>query len=177
MAGFDVANAHITEKTVYLEDNTRIYYPMVSFNANAYLGYKPGNRLGISLEPGFIQKGGIYKSPFNENAEDVRVQLNYTQIPALFDIYISNRLFFTLGPEFAGMVSAKAKSKSGSNSIYKLYDRHSEISGMAGFNYSILEFLDIGLRYSHALTPSRSMHFTDDFGIDIGESKEYNQYF
>ena len=53
-----------------------------------------------------------------------------------------------------------------------------ELSGLIGINYSLIENLDIGLRYNHGLTCISKLVFTDIMGNETGEHyNEYNQYF
>ena len=39
LTGFDIANAQLTNKP-HIEGNSRVYYPMISFNANGTLDLK-----------------------------------------------------------------------------------------------------------------------------------------
>jgi hypothetical protein len=80
LAGLDVANAHRVRPEFY----DRYFYPMITFNVNGYAGYKSAGFWGLSVEPGFIQKGGN-RDPSLKSEEDnyVRYQLNYIQVPFL----------------------------------------------------------------------------------------------
>jgi len=172
LAGFDVVNARLTNKPE-TEGDSRVFYPMISFNANGYVGFKSARFWGISCEPGFIQKGGVTKGVNN----NIRIQLNYIQIPILFDFFIQDKIFISVGPELSYMINAKARSKDNSNDISDLYDKDFEVSGMIGINYNIIDKLDLGLRYNHGLTYISKIAWTNAIGEFQGESKEYNQYF
>lgn len=148
---------------------------MISFSANGYLGYKSSQIWGISLEPGFIQKGGIQGRDIHN--ENIKIKLAYIQVPVLVDIYLSDKIFFSIGPEFAYLISAKAKSKAYSNDISGFYDKKFEISGLMGLNYTIIDKVDIGIRYNHGLIYTQKIIMTDSMGLPLGEIKEYNQYF
>jgi hypothetical protein len=167
-AGFDVANSHVTG----LLSSGRMYYPMISYNINGYLGYKINGLIGVSIEPGFIQKGGLEKGN-----PDFRVQNNYIQIPLLIDYFINDKFYLSLGPEFAYLINAKAKSTNKTNDITKYYDRRNELSGLIGINYNIYKGFDIGLRYNHGLTYYSKVDLVNENGDKVGEVKEYNQYF
>jgi hypothetical protein len=171
VTGFDITDARLSEK-LDINGDYNGYDPMISFNVNGYIGYKSAGFWGLSVEPGFIQKGGI------QTYSDVKVrfQLNYIQMPILADIYISDKLFVSVGPELGYMINAKAKSKDYSNDITDIYDKRFELSGLIGVNYSIIKNVDIGIRYSYGLTYTSKMTLTDEQGNDKGEIKEFNQY-
>ena len=167
-AGFDIANSHMTN----LPKGERLYYPMISYNFNGYLGYKINGLFGASIDPGFIQKGGLQKGN-----TDIRFQYNYIQIPILVDLFVTDRFFISIGPEFAYLINAKAKSANNSNDITQYYDRRKELSALVGLNYNLNKWLDIGLRYNHGLTYTSKIILANENGDIIGEMKEYNQYF
>ena len=176
LVGLDIANAHLTDKPD-IEGDLRMYYPMIAFNANGFIEFKSTGFVGFSTEPGFIQKGGLQKYDKDNKDDDVRIQLNYIQIPILVDLYMSNKLFLSIGPELAYMINARAKSKDNSYDISNLYDNEFEISGLIGINYNIIEKIDVGLRYSHGLSYTMKILWRSGFGDYVGESKDYNQYF
>ncbi len=171
LAGFDVANSRLTNKPK--EFDSRLFYPIISFNVNGYVGYKSGEILGMSAEPGFIQKGGRQKGMEG----DIRIQINYLQLPILLDLYVSDKIFISIGPELSYLINAKAKSKQYSNDITDQYEKKVELSGIVGINYKMTDKLDIGFRYNHGLTYTTKITFTDEFGNEQGDMKEYNQYF
>lgn len=171
LAGFDVANSHLTNKPNGYD--SRFYYPIISFNANGYVGYKNAGFWGISAEPGFIQKGGRQKGI----DDDIRIHLNYLQLPILLDLYMSDKIFISIGPELSYMINAKAKSKHYSNNITEWYEKRVELSAIVGINYQLTDKLDIGFRYNHGLTYTSKIIFTDEFGTELRDIKEYNQYF
>ena len=175
VAGFDVANSRITNKPDSVSDS-RAYYSMISFNVNGYIGFKSASFWGLSIEPGFIQKGGIIQYKDNRD-KDVRVQSNYIQLPVLLDLNLTDKLFISIGPEFAYMINTKGKSKDLSVDITDLYDNEFEISGLIGINYNIIKNIDLGLRYNHGLTYIQEFTYTNALGETVGEGKVYNQYF
>lgn len=100
-----------------------------SFNINGYLGYNLNPKFGLSIEPGYIQKG-IYN-----------FKLNYIQVPTLFDYYVTDKFFVNIGPEFAYLLNSS-----------NIFDNRFEISGMIGLNYNFYKNFDLGLSYSRAFT-------------------------
>ncbi len=176
LGGFDIVKAHMTNMPDK-EYTSKFYDPMISYNVNGYFGYKSEGFWGISIEPGFIQKGGAQKFDKETKEDDVRVELNYIQIPVLFDVYLNSRFFFSIGPELAYMVNARAKSIDFNNDIRTSYTREFEISSLFGINLNVIKNIDIGLRYNHGITNLSEIIWLDDTGREKGiHSREFNQY-
>jgi len=171
LVGYDISKNSFTD----MPDNplNPKYYPMISFNVNGYMGYKSTGLLGFSVEPGFIRKG--YSQKFQ--AGKVRYQLQYLQMPVLADIYITEKLFLSVGPEIAYLLNTRVKTKNDAYLSNYLYKRQFELSGIIGLNYKITEKVDFGFRYNHGLTNTREIIYTDDQGLLIAKPKEFNQYF
>ena len=172
LAGFDVAKSYLANN---IPENTANsdYHPMISYNVNGYIGYKSKGIWGLSVEPGFIQKG--YSIKFQNH--NVRFQLNYLQMPVLADIYFTDKIFLSVGPELAYLLNAKIKTVSDKGDISDIYDRKFELSGIAGINYKITGKFDAGFRYSHGFMYTMEIPYTDANGHLIAKSEEYNQYF
>lgn len=172
LGGMDIAKSYLTD----LPDNSAAseYYPMISYNLNGYIAYKTAGIFGISAEPGFIQKGFIQKY----EGSNLRFQLNYLQIPVFADIHITNKIFLSVGPEFAYLLNAKIKPVNDKGDKIDLYDKRKfEISAIAGLNYEITNKFDAGLRYSRGLTYTVELNYTDANGHLVANPKEFNQYF
>ena len=147
----------------------------VSFNVNAFVAYKNSERWGISVEPGFIQKGFSLPVENGTIQGDAKIRLNYIQLPVLAEFYATKKLYFSVGPEFAYLLNAKYKMQEKTD-ITDIYDNRFEVSGLAGVNYNIYKNFDIGLRYSRGLTKTSGIIFMNEQGEYTGESKEFNQY-
>lgn len=173
-AGFDISKTQVIYKA-NINNESRLYYPMISFNVNGFLGYKGTSLIGISMEPGYIQKGGVEHFNNGQNT-NIRFQLDYVQIPISMEIYLTKKFTLLIGPEIAYMIKATAKSKNGSNSILNRYDNRTEVSGLIGLNYHLLGNFNIGIRYNHGLTNTSETQVTDGNGNILGKAKEYNQY-
>lgn len=172
LGGLDIANSRWTNKPDFTGDS-HIFNPMLSFNINGFIGYRSNGRFGLSAEPGFIRKGGRA----SENLGNYRLELNYIQMPLLTDWYLTDKWMISIGPEFAYLIKAVAKSKNFSNNITDNYDYKFEVSGLVGVTYSIGKHTDLGVRYNHGITRVLETTWTDMSGIQTGVSREYNQYF
>ena len=105
-----------------------------------------------------------------------QLRLNYIQLPLLAEFYITKKLFLSVGPEFAYLMSAKVNNDGNKTDVSNGYNPKFEISGMAAINYAIFPRVDIALRYSHGFTTTSEISFTDIHGQPCGEAKEKNQY-
>ncbi len=168
VAGFNLVDIRLTDSPPVEEG---IFNPMVSFNANGYIGYRRGSFWVLSLEPGIIQKG------YSRNAGDkrFRTQLNYIHMPVLADIYITDRIFISAGLEVGYMVNARAGTGKSSYRITGYYDNRFEVSALGGIGCRISERADIGLRYGHALIHNYA-GLRDISGMPVFGVKQYNQY-
>ena len=172
-AGVDVTNIRLSNScTYYLVQ----YDPMVAFNLNAFAAYRSASFWGITAEPGLIRKGAIISGAYDLEKHESHLRLNYIQLPLLADFYITKKLFLSVGPEFAYLMSAKVNNDGNTADISNAYDNKFEVSGMAAISYTILPRVDIALRYSHGLTTISEMEFTNEMGEPVGEAKEKNQY-
>jgi hypothetical protein len=173
LAGLDVVDG--ISKTVpdiefeeyYLGKND----PMISFNMNGFASYKSAGTLGFSVEPGFIKKGYTFKGYGQES----RFEYNYIHMPLLADLYITDKLYFSIGPEIGIMINARIKSEDHTAEI-DIVDKL-ELSGLLGVTYNISEKVGVGLRYNRGFTHIQTFHWFDEDGSILGETKDYNQYF
>jgi hypothetical protein len=147
--------------------------PRISFNINGYLEYKTSKLLGLSIEPGFIQKG--YKFSHDEGrADDIIIKLNYIQFPIQANFYLTKKVFLSFGPEFSYKINSRVKEEDYSGDASDLYNKKFEISGLAGINLIIIKRINLGFRYNHGITNIFNMNAFGNSGID--ESKEFNTY-
>lgn len=171
--GLGIANIHI-KNLPDSENNSDIFSPTPSYSINGYVNYKSKGLWGFSFEPGLIKKGWISnKGNNNEN----KIGLKYLQVPILSDVYISDKFYFSIGPEINYLLNAKNNSSYGTEKITDL-NRKFELAGIAGGAYKIFPNLDIGIRYSHGLTQISDKIFwvTDEFNQNPTQLKDYNQY-
>jgi hypothetical protein len=176
LSGLVVSNARIADK-IDTQKDYRVFYPMYSFNINGFIAYKISNTWGIAAEPGFITKGGIVSFGINHYTSVIDMKLNYIQLPILANFYVTNKLFISMGPEFAYMINSKENLPLVGTGLIYFKENAFEVSGLVGLNYSLSKKVDIGLRYNHGFTKISILQWTDGYGPVIGESKVYNQYF
>lgn len=145
-------------------ENTRLKYlspeyvypyyfdPVLTWSSNLVLSYKGKRRLGLSLEPGYIQKGGNYRQFLFLPDRTVRFKVNYFQMPVLFDWYLSKRFCLSIGPEVGYLINFKTEERGVSNNYTNCLDRRVELAGVLGVQYEIANRLYLALRFSRSLT-------------------------
>lgn len=174
--GMVVANSHLLFEPE-LERDINSYDPIISYDINGSFSFRNKGFWGISTEPGYIQKGELQIYNKDDPHDDVRVQLNYFQIPILWQFYFAKIIFVSLGPEIAYLVNVKAKSESNKVDISKYFEKKFEASGIIGAGVNLINHIDIEFRYNHGITYLRKLPVVDYLGRQQGEVTEYNQYF
>lgn len=152
------------------------YSSLLCYSLNASFNFKSKKHFGLTLEPGYIQKGGILRNDPDNKNDDFSHHIRYAQIPILANWYFGKNFFISAGPEFGLLLNAIEKNGSTSHDYTLYYNNHFEISALVGINFSITKFMDIGLRYGHGLTDTSNFTFTDITGVPVGTAKEYNRY-
>ncbi|HNX67298.1 MAG TPA: porin family protein [Bacteroidales bacterium] len=179
-AGMNLCNPQVADKSDYTDG--RVFYPLVSFGVNGYFSIKSNSFWGLSVEPGFIRKGGthhnirIFTDGKLYSPQDFKYISNYIQLPLFADFYVTDKLYISAGPELAYHLNSKAKGEYLTEDISDNYKRL-ELSGSVRLTYSLLRNLDCALTYNHGLTSSSEIEWADELYNAIGISKVYNQYF
>ena len=172
-SGVGGAQIHLTDLPDP-EVNSYLISPILSYSINGTLNYRSKGLWGFSIEPGLIKKGWISNKDYHD---ENKIRLHYLQLPILSDLYLTDNLYFSIGPEINYLLTAKNKSNYGTEKINDL-NRKFELSGVVSGAYKIFDILDIGVRYSHSLTQTSDKVFwgTDELNENPKELKDYNQY-
>ena len=166
--GVDIANTTLKINSLGGSESTNL---ITTFNLNGIIEYNLTNKIGISIEPGFMQKGKSLKVILG-----YRNYNNYIQMPILANIHISNKLYISCGPEISYLLNADIKPKDKPYDTGSQYDTPLELSGILGINYNIYKNLFLCLRYNRSLTHiSKNLYGYED-SITYGYGYEYNQY-
>lgn len=176
-AGGDLST--LTEKVTEVLPPT-IVSPYTSrdfkYLANFQIGFvskvQLNDKIGFTIEPGFIQKGAKDKDL------GINLRFGYLDMPVILYYNPITKFKFEIGPELG----------------YQLYYQHNvnrnklpfskwDFSAIIGLSYDINEKINVGARYSYGLSKMRNnIVFTDDVvggqsitgNIDIDK---YNRYF
>lgn len=145
--------------------------PMKSFNFNFYYELYQIGKYGISIEPGFIQKGAIER--IYSKTSEYKNMLNSFQLPVLGNIEIFDNVILSLGFEIDFLINAKYRILGDSDSRINYsydYSRWNNYSALLGAGFRLSRTFDIGLRYSHGISStSKNVWFSDPFGQPTGE--------
>ncbi len=177
-AGLGISNINITNSP---NNQQTDFSSIMSYIFNGYLSYKSQGFWGFTLEPGVTRKG--WNMSNNAENSESKIKLHYLQLPALSDFYLSDKLYFSLGPEISYLLSAKSKFENNNNSgteELKGYFSKFELSALVSINYKINGNFSIGCRYNHAVTEVADGIGWGDYDGNVEnfiESNDYNQYF
>ncbi len=130
-----------------------IITPEFTFNINAYFKYSFNNRLGISIEPGYIFKAvNAKKNPSSigptGSADEFDVRLNFLNLPLLLNLNINEKFAIHIGPEFAYNINTSISPMLRSDRFSNKF----ELSSTIGVQYRIFKKSDIGMRFNYGLT-------------------------
>lgn len=152
-------------------------YFKVGVNAGAVLYTRISDRYSLSMELLFSQKGAA--SNFRQNSASKtftivtqKINLNYAEIPILFNVYDKKKSHLGIGLSYAQLISA---SETLTTSPSYSYDpaQHTfikrDINFIAGANLFLLKGLYANLRFQYSVLPIRT-----DIDYEVARSKQYN---
>lgn len=157
--GFNQVGMRITDGPAGISYTSR-----PSYSLGLTIHDKLGEKLGIRLEPGYIEKGATYKDAATGKSD---LRLHYLNLPFLLSYTPFNHFYVEAGPEFGYLFDANNAA----------YDQALEISGILGLSYDIHERVNAGMRYSMGLTKIADISQTDAAGNEMASTKQYTQYF
>jgi len=165
--GFDIATIH--QNPLDPTQSGQPYTRISAYNFNLILTLKNRSIWGISVEPGFIKKGGqIYKS---------KTVLNYFQMPISGTLKIYRELNLVFGPEFSYMLSAKGINSNSTIDISGIFNKKFEMSVFGGMKYNFGKRIGIGIKYNQGLSYiNKSPQYGKNFEI-IRWLYDRNRYF
>ena len=200
IGGMDVSAFRMSNTPSEKIGTSWVYNPLVGFNVNASAEYK-NETWGLSIEPGFIQKGGVqlfgyanFLSRYTTNYH-VETRLNYLQLPLLYNIYLSDIFCLSVGGEYSYLIHSDSKLTKTPNSIDKTlvafdstqdqfnskyitnnFPNHHELSGIIGISYALTDEVDVRLRYSYGATELATVSWMDQSGFIYSASHIRNHY-
>lgn len=119
--------------------------------------------MGVSIEPGYIQKGANFKDSIN-------YRLNYLNVPILLHFKPLKYLDFHAGPEIAFLMRATGVHSDYQEKQTSLYNKRWDLSGVVGVNVALTYYMDLGFRYNN------SFFKVTQYDPNIGYSDIKNQY-
>ncbi len=147
----------------------------LGFQFNAILKYNFNEKFGVSIEPGFTNRGAIWSS---SGYSDIKTNLNYLILPILANYTLFNKFSIFIGPECSYRISPKDKTDGKTNDVNSLYNSKIDLGVITGLSYQILDKFNIGVRYNRGfISTIKDIRFRDEYGHDIGEANVFNQGF
>lgn len=148
------------------------YAPVVNMQVNGFIRYKTKGIFGISLEPGYVNKG-TYIEFTKDNVNNHRLLLGYINCPFLIDFYWK-KWSVSFGPEYSFLFNETVDYAHFSLPSYS-YNRN-ELSGRVSLLYRLNDNLGLMLAGNRGLTSISTIYYTNEVGEVIGTGKEFNQF-
>ncbi len=128
--------------------------PIVAYGVHGYIGIRPSHRFGLSFEPGYSRRGGKVGLLPEVVPVDATWKMDYIQLPALLDFYVTDRISVSAGPELAWRVNSNAEYL---GVVSASLDQKFSAGILAGIQVAIHDNVEVGVRYHRALTPAASI--------------------
>ncbi|MFY0594664.1 porin family protein [Roseivirga sp.] len=102
---------------------------------------------GFSIEPGYHLKG----TRVDDSELDYR--FNFLSTPVLLDLYPTDKIKISVGPEFSYLMSPKNRFNDTTKvDLTGTYTRKWEVAGTVGVSFALDYFVNFGLRYTKGFT-------------------------
>lgn len=152
-------------------------YFKVGVNAGAVLYTRISDRYSLSMELLFSQKGA--SSNFRQNSASKtftivtqKINLNYAEIPVLFNVYDKNKSHIGIGLSYAQLISANETITTSPSYNYDPAQHpfiKRDLNFIAGANLFLAKGLYANLRFQYSVLPIRT-----SIDYEVARSKQYN---
>jgi len=133
----------------------------------AFIIYPLNKKSNLKMELQFNQKGS--KKPYIENSlQTYSFQLNYLEIPILFDYKVRQFVSIESGVSLGYLVSFKEENESGEMITQVPNDLAMDF--MLGANYQWKENTRINIRFGHSIIPIRAHSSNGEWGLNKGQN-------
>lgn len=175
MAATDYSKKFTEFETAYLKLSKD--YQVLSYGFNVYAGYVVNENWGIAFEPGFIRKGSAKKVSINNRIEKENTYLEYVHIPVLGEVFLSDEITLTVGPELSYLLNAKKVTGGKSVNVSEEYDNKKiDIGLQAGIYYTFNKRFDLGLKTGVSITRLDKFTMLNPANEVIAEYNKRNMY-
>lgn len=147
--------------------------PIMAYSLNAYIGVRPSRKFGLSFEPGYSRRGGKVGILPGVIPMDATWKMEYVQLPAMLDFYVTDRISISAGPELSWRVDSNADYL---GMISPKLDHKFSAGILAGVHVAVHQNIDLGVRYHRALTPVASIDLPGIGEWIKPQLSLYNQY-
>lgn len=181
--GTGISTATTTDGEKEFSDIETVYlgiskiYPVFSYGFNIYAGYAINKDWGIAIEPGLIRKGFAKKIEINNNIERIQTHLNYFQIPILAEVFLSENLTLTVGPEMSYSLNAEEVIDKQSTDVSNQYNKNKlDVALQVGFYYTLNKHFDVGLKSGVSATRLGKFAILNNDNEVVTEYERRNAY-
>lgn len=138
-------------------------YHKAGLNVGAVVYAQFSPKVGISMEMLYSQKGSRAviqtTSPYvGDYLQKYYLDLNYVEIPLMFNFLTNKRLHGSLGASYSRLVKSKEDMITDQGFYIdqdKYYFNKNNIDGIAGISYQLYKSLFVSFRYQYSLTTIR----------------------
>lgn len=139
-----------------------------TYHINGIVGFMSDSWWEISMEPGFIKKGGYlhfeYRTPSRYYNYHDGKEYSSIELPVLFNIYLNQKFYLSAGLGMDYILSTKNYDNyynqiNADIEILPDINKKFNCSAILGISYKLSDVYDISIRYSMGLTKLASVDF------------------
>ncbi len=134
------------------------YKSNLAFHLGVFGQLKLKEKFFLIPELQFNQRGAFINNPPNS---DVRLNLNYIDLPVLLSYQTVKQINIDLGPNISFKTSATATSGNSTNNVDKLYGKDVEFGISTGLRLNLSDKISIIGRYYHGITAIDEITYVD----------------
>lgn len=136
-------------------------YNKLGFHGGMFLRYDLSKKFDLQFELRYAQKGS---RPTNKDGSDVRVRLNYVEMPLMLIYEIAENIEVEFGFSGGYLISYKFLDSYGRTNLEEDY-RTFELANIAGVYYHFSEKMSANIKSSYSLIPIRKYYLGELFNI------------
>lgn len=157
-------------------------YPVLSHMYNLYLSYRINDEFGIAMEPGIIRKGYGSKRVEEEGEREVlfdRRKMDYLQFPLLLELFLTESVTLTAGPEIGYLLNKKMSTTRNSKPVASTdlpKNNRFDVGMQVGGHYTFMKHLDVGIKVGVSFLRGDKYYLTNDAGEVLTRVSRRNMY-
>lgn len=159
-----------------------------TYHINGFVTLKSDSWWGISLEPGYKEKGAFIYFEYNIDPHGFyySVTKNYSiiELPIVWNAYLNHHFYTSTGLGFEYIINTTYEDFwSISNSNYSVgtilpdVENKFNCSGIIGLNYKLSNLLDLGVIYNLGLTRLMRVDLVDAIGYPYRHPAALNSFY
>ena len=134
------------------------YKSNVAFHVGVFGQLRLKEKFFLIPELQFNQRGALINNP---PSSDVRINLNYIDLPVLFSYQPVKQVNIDLGPNISFRTSATATDGNTTNNVDKLYGKDIEFGISTGLRFNLSDKIAIIGRYYYGITTVDEITYVD----------------